>query len=166
MLSWNYLKPLLTGGRSTEIMKISELKIELRNRQGGGGKTERKYLDFIVDGRPILDHLDSNSSDFIGRLGWGPIKEHNAGIEHLLLKRPPDSPSNRVLILLCPECGDIGCGAFSVKIEKDENYFIWKDIVFENDCEDAPVESFIGVGPFYFNKQSYFSELNKHRLYE
>jgi len=36
------------AGSSTDKMKISKLKIEWQNCQGGGDKTERRYSDFII----------------------------------------------------------------------------------------------------------------------
>jgi len=144
-------------------MLMSSLQLKPRQRPGGGGRTEKAFLDFVIDGRPLLDHLGSSDSDFIGRLGWGPVQEHRQGIEHLLLKLPPDAPSGRVQLLICPECGDLGCGAFTGRIEKSDDCFVWRDFAFENDHEKVPVETFPDVGPFHFEKRAYFAELDRHR---
>jgi hypothetical protein len=144
-------------------MRMSSLNLERRERPGGGGRTQRHFLDFIIDGRPLLDHLASIGADFIGRLGWRRAQEHKRGIEHLLLKRPPDARSGRVLLLICPECGDLGCGAFTARVSKDEQSFVWGDFAFENDYEDAPTQTFPEVGPFHFEKRAYFAELDRHR---
>jgi hypothetical protein len=93
----------------------------------------------------------------------GPVQEHQRSIEHLLLKRPPDAPSGRVLLLICPECGDLGCGAFTARLGKDEQSFIWSDFAFENNYDEAPVETFTDIGPFHFEKRAYFTEFDQHR---
>ena len=74
-------------------MSDSSLKLEWCLRPGGGGKTQREYLNFLISGKPLLQVLGAPKSDFIGRLGWGPPADYKNGIDHLLLKLPPDSPS-------------------------------------------------------------------------
>jgi hypothetical protein len=42
-------------------------------------------------------------------------------------------------IYICPECGDIGCGAYCCKIEKINGMYIWKDFSYENNFEEARI---------------------------
>jgi hypothetical protein len=37
----------------------------------------------------------------------------------------PDYPPNRVAIYVCPECGDLGCGAITVAVSREEGTVIW-----------------------------------------
>jgi len=138
---------------------LSKLELVWKERVGGGGKTARRFLDIVVDGRPLLEAIGCPQSDFISRLGWGSAEAHKKSVEHLLLKAPPDSPSERVLLLICPECGDLGCGAFTAKITKSGGEFVWSDFAFENDYNGTPTELFPGAGPFSFSKREYFSTL-------
>lgn len=61
------------------------------------------------------------------------------------------------MIYVCPECGDIGCGAITLTITKHENYFIWQDFCYENDYDQelTDFDSFAKTGPFYFKETSY-----------
>lgn len=137
----------------------SKLELRWKERPGGGGKTSRRFLDIIVDGRPLLEAIGCPPADFISRLGWGSPEAHSKSVEHLLMKVPPDSPSKRVLLLICPECGDLGCGAFTAKITKNADDYVWSDFAFENDYEGAPTELFPEAGPFSFTKQEYWATL-------
>jgi hypothetical protein len=38
-------------------MSTSKLELRWRVRSGGGGRTERRYLDFLVDGISLYDRL-------------------------------------------------------------------------------------------------------------
>jgi len=61
--------------------------------------------------------------------------------------------SGRVLLYMCPECGDIGCGAYSAKIARDHGTYTWSDFAYENGYEDPrPLE---GIGPFVFSSSQY-----------
>src|SRR5258708_30214416 len=123
-------------------MQVSLLHLEWRQRPVSGGRTPRSFLEFIIDGRPLLVHLGSSDADFISRLGWGTLEAHRRGVEQLLLKAPPDAPSGGVLLLICPQCGHLDCGAFTARIEKTEHYFVWSGFAFENNSKETPIERF------------------------
>lgn len=131
-----------------------------KERVGGGGKTARRYLDILIDGKSLLDHLGRADDDSISRLGWLSDAYNNEGIEQLLLHRSPDSPSGRVILLVCPECADLGCGAYTARISTDDSAFVWADFAFENNYEEAPVAVYPDVGPFHFSKQQYINVLS------
>ena len=57
----------------------------------------------------------------------------------LVSQASPDSESGRVLLYICPECGDIGCGAYSVRIEKTDAGYTWGDFAYENGYEEPRV---------------------------
>ena len=141
-------------------MKTSTITTAWKQRDGGGWKTSRRYLDILIDGKPLLDHLGRNGDDFISRLGWLPDVQNNQGIEHLLLQCAPDSPSGRVILLVCPECADIGCGAYTVRISMDEDTFIWADFAFENNYENEPTAVYPEVGPFVFTREQYMEAIS------
>ncbi|QVW26707.1 hypothetical protein KJF94_14715 [Pseudomonas hormoni] len=60
---------------------------------------------------------------------------------------------DRVLLYLCPECGDIGCGAYSVQTQESDEHFIRDLFAYENGYEEPRIIK--GIGPFTFEKQSY-----------
>jgi len=67
--------------------------------------------------------------------------------------RLPSMSSERVLLYVCPECGDIGCGAYSVKVSRTTDIFTWSDFAYENGYEDA--RSIEHLGPYIFNAEKY-----------
>jgi len=100
-----------------------------------GFRTRRLSVDFVVDGRSLRDILDGRlrfKSDLMGCLVEGH-PDYNARVRaRLLAKRNPDSPAGRVLLYVCPECGDVGCGAYGVRIRRRGDRFVWSDFGFES----------------------------------
>ena len=132
--------------------EVSELRLEWKRREGGGGRTQRDSLDFIVDGRP----LSELAGDQVSCLGWFVPEENAQAARRLLLEEPADLPNNRRTLYVCPECGDIGCGAVSLVVERAGDKIIWRDFGYENGYEGViHAEDFEGVGPFTFDCAAY-----------
>ena len=132
---------------------ISTLELVWTTRIGGGGRTERRFLDFVIDGAPLSSLLDA---DFISPFGWLDADTRKADIERLLGKSPPDMAHGRTSLYICPECGDLGCGAVTVLIERGERVVIWKDFGIQNNYEDAVyTEGLDNIGPFTFDSRQY-----------
>ena len=62
--------------------KTSVLQLEWKRREGGGGKTQRDYLDFAVNGQPLSEKL---GGDLASCLGWFVPEENTKAIRRLLL---------------------------------------------------------------------------------
>jgi hypothetical protein len=139
-------------------MEHSQLQLRPAVRAGSGGRTERRYLDFVVDGRALLPLV--GSPDLIGGVGWGAAEGERLYIERLLLRAATDVPSGRVSIYVCPECGDIGCGAVTARIAKTSDAFVWSDFAFENNDDSTLDERYDELGPFAFNKTEYWQLLS------
>jgi hypothetical protein len=136
-------------------MKTSSLELRWRVRSGGGGRTERRYLDFVVDGKSLYDRL--GVGDQVTPLGCWPFETEREHIQQLL------SASGRVPLYVCAECGDLGCGAITALVERTPDGFVWRDFAFENnyDASITDAESYRAVGPFVFNKTEYWRVLNE-----
>ncbi len=133
--------------------RINFLALETRLRKGGIGGTPREYLDFVVDGEPLSKRI---AGDLVSCLGWFVPEENTKAVRRLLLEEPADLPKNRRSLYVCPECGDLGCGAVSVVIEAAGDHINWRDFGFENNYEDEVISSaYTGVGPLVFNKSQY-----------
>lgn len=52
---------------------------------------------------------------------------NNSIYKELLLLQLPKTDSGRSLIYICPQCGDIGCGAYACKITLDSSKYIWSE---------------------------------------
>lgn len=132
--------------------EVSELRLEWKRREGGGGRTQRDFLDFIVDGRPLSESV----GDQVSCLGWFVPEENARAARRLLLEEPADLPNNRRTLYVCPECGDLGCGAVSLVVERAGDKIIWRDFGYENDYEGiVHAEEFEEVGPFTFDRAAY-----------
>lgn len=142
--------------------EVSSLELVWRPRRGGGGKTERTYLDFLVDGCSLGELLEVG--DRISDLGWAGLKHDAQTVQTLLLKAPSPLQTGRVMLYVCAECGDIGCGAVTAQMEKTAEHFVWRDFGFENDYDPATPElkSYQKIGPFFFDKTDYWQALT-HR---
>ncbi len=138
--------------------KILNLSYKWNIRNGGGGKTERKYIDFFINQKYLKDILDLSDIDFIGSLGWSNIDNDKQIIQRYLLKSNCDiKQNNRFLLYICPECGDLGCGAVTFNIEKENDIFVWKNFGFENNY-DNKINDLMNLS-FYFSKQQYWELL-------
>lgn len=136
----------------SDVKEVSVLKLEWKRREGGGGRTQRDFLDFVVDGQS----LSAMVGDYISCLGWLDSDENAKAARRLVLEEPADLPNNRRTLYICPECADIGCGAFSLVVERVGNQIIWRDFGFENNYEGmVHTEGFEEVGPIAFKRDDY-----------
>lgn len=136
---------------------VSTLKLEWKRREGGG-QTRRDFLDFIVDDQPLSELV----GDQISCLGWLVPEETAKAIGRLLLNEAADLSNNRRTLYICPECGDIGCGAVSLVIERIGDNIIWRDFGYENNYDGIlHTEGFKEVGPFTFDSTDYAEAIRK-----
>jgi hypothetical protein len=105
------------------------------SRSQHGFQTRRLSVDFIVDGRSLLETLDGQQrtrSDLMGCLVAGYPEANAATRLRLLGRRKPGSPEGRVLLYICPECGDVGCGAYGARVQRRGGRVIWRDFARES----------------------------------
>jgi hypothetical protein len=138
---------------------FSNLELAWRTRNGGGGRTRRDYLDFIVNGKSLHDLL--GTGDNIGCLGWLPLHVEQVILEQLKTERLSELGNDHYSIFICAECGDIGCGALTVQIEKTEDGFVWKNFGYQNNYDESmsDFESYETIGPFHFKSPQYLEAL-------
>jgi hypothetical protein len=132
--------------------KTSVLQLEWKRREGGGGKTQRDYLDFVVDGEPLSEKL---GGDLASCLGWFVPEENTKAVRRLLLKAAADWPNNRRSLYVCPECGELDCGAIMAVIERSGDKIIWRDFGFQSNSDDVtPIRDYGDVS-FAFDRAQY-----------
>ncbi|GAB3882079.1 hypothetical protein GCM10028802_28100 [Terrabacter terrigena] len=137
-------------------------------REDGQSKTPVTYLDFTVDANPLfssLAELTPGPFDFVGVIqdAW-PI-ETVAAIQRLLGEASGDLPDGRVSLYVCPECGDLGCGAVTARLLLDAEAVTWQAIGCQTDYdESASALGEDGVFPdISFNRDSYEQVLRQER---
>jgi hypothetical protein len=139
---------------------MDTLELKPAKREGGGGKTEQDFYDFMINGRSMREII--NIGDQIGIFGKGSQwKEHNkSAVDLFLLKSKSELVSGRVPLYVCGECGDILEGSVTVKITADEMSFIWSDFGYESEYGDGVFEEH-NIGPYHFDKTEYYNLLSQ-----
>ena len=127
-------------------------------RPGGGGQTERRFLDFFIDNVPLRETLETTN---ITALGWLGQPSHEQAVGRLLRKESADLPGDRRSLYVCPECAELGCGAVSVVIERSEGKIVWRDFGYQNNyMPDVDLENYQDVGPFEFDLSDYYQVIS------
>ena len=127
-----------------------------RSATGSGGTTctERTSADFLIDGQSLLEMLVERAgghSDFMGCFVSGYAKECEL-MSTMLLDIPPEG-GKRVLLYVCPECGDVACGAYSVLVRRELESYRWERFAYQTSESDlTTVEA---LGPFVFDASMY-----------
>lgn len=94
--------------------------------------------------------------DDIACLGFGSEAFQNKQIDKLLLNVVADFPDDRRALYICPACGDLGCGAVSLRIKQEEGMVVWYDFGIESEGDSNPrVTSLPEIGPFFFEEETY-----------
>ncbi|MEV0640717.1 oxidoreductase [Streptomyces sp. NPDC050619] len=121
----------------------------------GDYQVHRDFVDFVVDGRPLLFQL--SDLDAVSPLASDvPPAIFTAQVRSLLRETPAPLPGGRYVIYGCPECEDLGCGAVTAVIDRDGDDFIWRDFAWQTDEHaDLELNGYHGIGPFRFQGGAY-----------
>lgn len=127
----------------------------------GGHQVHRDFMDFIVDGRPLLFQL--SDLDAVSPLASDvPPAIFTAQLRTLLLEAPAPLADGRCVIYGCPECESIGCGAVTAVIERDGDDVVWRDFAWQtSETVDLELNGYRGIGPFRFRGEAYRAELER-----
>ena len=84
-------------------------------------KSERNFLDFIVDGQSLGEKA---RYDLVSVLcgEWAP-EERERSVRRLLKEEPANFSDDRRSLLVCAECGGIDCGAVSVVVQLSDTTY-------------------------------------------
>jgi hypothetical protein len=126
----------------------------------GDYQVHRDFVDFIVDGRPLLFQL--SDLDAVSPLASDvPPAIFTAQVRSLLLETDPPLPGGRYVVYGCPECEDLACGAVTAVIDRDGDDFIWRDFAWQTDEHaDLELNGYHGIGPFRFHGAEYRAALH------
>ena len=124
----------------------------------GDYQVHRDFVDFIVDGRPLLFQL--SDLDAVSPLASDiPPSIFTAQVRSLLLEAEAPLTRGRYVIYGCPECADLACGAVTAVIEREGEEgedFIWRDFAWQTDEHaDLELNGYHGIGPFRFRGAEY-----------
>jgi hypothetical protein len=126
----------------------------------GDYQVHRDFVDFIVDGRPLLFQL--SDLDAVSPLASDvPPAIFTAQVRSLLLEADAPLDGGRYVIYGCPECQGLECGAVTAVIEKAGDDYVWRDFAWQTDERvDLELNGYHGIGPFRFHGAEYRSALN------
>ncbi|GAA0672934.1 oxidoreductase [Streptomyces thermocarboxydovorans] len=125
----------------------------------GDYQVHRDFVDFVVDGCPLLFQL--SDLDAVSPLASDvPPAIFTAQVRSLLLETEAPLPAGRYIVYGCPECADLACGAVTAVIERDGEDFIWRDFAWQTDEHaDLELNGYHGIGPFRFRGTEYRAAL-------
>ncbi len=126
----------------------------------GDYQAHRDFVDFIVDGHPLLHQL--SDLDAVSPLASDvPPAFFTAQVRALLLEAEPPPAGGRYVIYGCPECEDLACGAVTAVIDRHGDDFVWRDFAWQTDEHpDLERNGYHGIGPFRFHGDAYRAALN------
>jgi hypothetical protein len=143
--------------------KFSTLDLALRQRPyvklpSGTFQSERNYIDFVIDGQSLAEQTRYDLVSVLCK-EWA-LEEREKSVRRLLAEEPADFPEDRRSLLVCAECGDIGCGSVSIILRLSEKTVIWQDFGYQNYYEpEIHGEHLKKLGPFEFDLGDYKSKL-------
>ncbi|WP_394359909.1 hypothetical protein [Amycolatopsis sp. SB7-3] len=100
------------------------------------------FLDWTIDGVALRSMVPAEQRTplFLDDELW---REAAVGtLRRLLGRLPGDFDDGRVALLVCPLCGDLGCGAYSVEVVFGDDVVEWRAFGWQTDYEpfDDPEE--------------------------
>jgi hypothetical protein len=117
--------------------------------------SDRQYLDFVISGQPLREYLGIKSKSSVTPFGFFPSKEEQKRIlKEFRLQQKTQLSGDRIELYICECCGDIGCGAITVKIIDRGDKIIWT--YFANQSDPDEIGDEIRVDQIEFDRQNYF----------
>jgi hypothetical protein len=136
--------------------------------------TERHSVDFLVNGLSLFAATKADERGLCGCF-WAAgtdarLKAYNQNVaEQLTFARPTwvqeinGTVECRVMLFVCPECGDLGCGAITADIARDGDLVVWsrfghqytKQLVMSDGPWSDDFASYESIGPFRFAWDAY-----------
>ncbi len=110
------------------MIRIKQLSFVEKRGLGG-----IKVADYIIGGRTL--HEIFKGANGVSPFGWVSISSQIEMIDCLILHRRSPLPSRLVPLLVCEECGDLGCGAFCARVTENDGLVHWTDFASANDYE-------------------------------
>ena len=94
--------------------------------------------------------------------GFFPSKEEQKRIlKEFRLQKKTQLTGDRIELYICECCGDIGCGAITVKIIEKGDKIVWTHFANQSDPDEMGEE--IQVDSIEFDRQSYFKAFSNIR---
>ena len=140
-----------------------QLELATLHRIGKPQKRERHTFDFVVNGLSLFKATKALRSDLCGSLSNPQFEREvalrvNARITAMLTSDVPIA-GHRVPLFVCPECGDLGCGAITALASRTDLGVRWSDFAYENGFDFTSRIDL--VGSFEFEWAAYLAEIKR-----
>lgn len=109
------------------------------------------FFEYDIDSQPLSSMLQVDLKELTGM--FTPEGSDSGYFVTQIAKYIGKMPTERILLYVCSDCGDISCGALSAKIDFTDEKVIWSDFAYENAIEI--VERYPEIGPFEFSRKEY-----------
>jgi|GEM_PF-4700680 len=100
--------------------------VSATRRTNGASQTGRSFTDFAINGHPLHPII---ANDNISVFGWGTRAIERTYAKALI---PTERSDSRAALYICGECGDLGCGYFSVKVTLVDDCVVWSEPGWED----------------------------------
>lgn len=144
---------------------IALIEAERDIRDGDGRKTARRFLEFVVNDSPLGRPVREAGYDLISCL-WvdnaTAVEESVKAAGRLLGDVAADAPQGRVSVYGCAKCGDLGCGAVTVRLEVTDTTVAWADWGYQTSYGDEvhDVDAINGLRKFTFARREYMQVID------
>jgi hypothetical protein len=120
-------------------------------------RPESHFLDLVVDGTSVRDRV-ADSTDLVTVLNRAWLPSAAEAIEVLQGLQPhPQLDPDRVALLVCGVCGDLDCGALTVRLDVTASEVRWSDWRWMDHQgeRDAELPSGERIEPLVFDGPAY-----------
>ena len=120
-------------------------------------RPQTHFLDFVVDGRSLREMVDGGPGHVTALCRpWLHVVPES--VNRLLGCFGTDGlPENRVALLVCGMCGDLGCGAVTARLDVSQDQVSWCEFLWEGG-EGGPTSIDVaaeGDGRIVFERAGY-----------
>ncbi|MES2821271.1 MAG: hypothetical protein V4812_20035 [Pseudomonadota bacterium] len=126
---------------------------------------DRKTNDFLVNGKPLLEHLQKHESVVADRYVVSILSQTGA-CDRLLGTTISDLQEGHVALYLCSHCGGYDGNPIGVDLCFEGDRVIWKDIGYYSDFSDEAPRLFNNVRQYIFDLAQYRQLLEGLKIYE
>jgi len=91
---------------------------------------------FVINGRSLGEFVELGNRLCVFSVERSTMRSY---VKQLLLRERSALPSGRCPLYVCERCGDLGCGAVSVRVSEVEDCFVWSELSYESFSGASPI---------------------------
>jgi hypothetical protein len=146
-----------------------QLDIAMLYRTGASGRKERHSVDFVINSNSLFLATNAGQLDMCGCFSPDHLtseservrKENTRIAKIFTFDLPADIAPDRVAVFVCPECGDLGCGAITFQLSRDGDTVRWANFAYENGYDQPQSDEYSAIGSFEFAFRAYLGVIRR-----